>query len=143
MPSGLWLTKPPYGRITAIDLNEGEIVWQVPHGEGPRDHPMLKDLNLPPLGAPSNTYLSHSGPVVTKTLVIYSHVEVEPGAGASDTKWWLYAYDKQTGKVHWQEKLPLPPYAVPMTYMHGGKQYLVVGAGGSGAPQALLAYALP
>ena len=142
-PSGLPLTKPPYGRITAIDLNKGEILWQVPHGDGPRDHPLLKDLDLPPLGAPSNTFVSNSGPVITKTLVIYSHVEVEPDGSYSKTKWWLYAYEKQTGKVLMKKRLPLPPYAVPMTYLHRGKQYIVVGAGGAGQPGALLAYAVP
>ncbi len=53
-PQGLPLVKPPYGRITAIDLNRGEIVWQVPHGDGPRDHPAIKHLNLGPLGSATN-----------------------------------------------------------------------------------------
>ena len=141
--SGLPLTKPPYGRITAIDLNQGEILWQVPHGEGPRDHPLLKHLNLPRLGAPANSMLSNSGPVVTKTLVLYSHVEVEGGLGWSKTKWWLLAYSKDDGELLAQIKTPLPPYAVPMSYLHNGKQYVVVAAGGGGDPAALLAYALP
>ena len=51
-PQGLPLVKPPYGRLTAIDLNRGEIAWQVPHGDGPRDHPAIKHLNLGPLGSP-------------------------------------------------------------------------------------------
>jgi quinoprotein glucose dehydrogenase len=142
-PSGLFLTKPPYGRITAIDLNKGEILWQVPHGEGPRDHPLLKDLNLPRLGSPSNAMTSNSGPVITKTLVMYSHVEVLPDASWSKDKRWLIAYDKQTGDVLWQEKLAEPPYGVPMTYMHEGKQYIAVGVGGAAEPGGILAYALP
>jgi quinoprotein glucose dehydrogenase len=142
-PSGLPLTKPPYGRITAIDLNRGEILWQVPHGDGPRDHPLLKGLNLPRLGAPSNTVLSHGGPLVTKTLVVYSHVEVDPSGDWSDSKWWLICYDKKTGDEAARRKLPLPPFAVPMTYMHEGRQYLVIAVGGSRHPAALLAYALP
>ena len=141
--SGLPLTKPPYGRITAIDLNKGEILWQVPHGEGPKNHPKLKDLNLGDLGAPSNTMLSNSGCVITKTMVIYSHVEVNPDGSWSDTNWWLIGYDKQTGERVWKEKLELPPYAVPMSYMHEGKQYIVVGAGGGATKTGLLAYALP
>ena len=63
-PLGLPLLKPPYGRITAIDLNKGEHVWMVPNGDGPRDHPLLKPLNLPPLGNPGR-----SAPLVTKTLL--------------------------------------------------------------------------
>ena len=61
---GLPLLKPPYGRITAIDLNKGEIVWAVANGNGPRDHPLLKPLNLPPLG---NT--GRSAPLLTKSLL--------------------------------------------------------------------------
>jgi quinoprotein glucose dehydrogenase len=49
-PRGLPLTKPPYGRITAIDLNTGEHAWMKPVGSGPRDHPALSELALPPLG---------------------------------------------------------------------------------------------
>ena len=63
-PQGLPLFKPPYGRITAIDLNKGEQLWMTPNGDGPRDHPLLKPLNLPPLGNPGR-----SSPLVTKTLV--------------------------------------------------------------------------
>ena len=141
--SGLPLTKPPYGRVTAYDLNTGDIEWQVAHGEGPRDHPLLKDLDLPRLGAPSNTWLSNSGPVVTKTMVIYSHVEVNPDGSYNTDRAWLLAYDKKTGDLLWEEKLPLPPYAVPMSYMHEGKQYITVAAGGAGMPSKLLTYALP
>jgi quinoprotein glucose dehydrogenase len=141
--SGLPLTKPPYGRITAIDLNKGDIVWQVPHGDGPRDHPLLKELNLPRLGAPSNTILSNSGPVITRALAIFSHVEVEPGGNWSADKWWLIAYDKKNGNEIARKKLPLPPYAVPMTYLHQGKQYLAVAAGGVRHEAALLVYGLP
>src|SRR5918996_4192361 len=61
---GLRLRNPPYGRITAIDLNKGEIAWSVPNGGGPRDHPLLQPLNLPPLGNPGR-----SAPLVTRTLL--------------------------------------------------------------------------
>ena len=142
-PNGLPLTKPPYGRITAIDLNKGEILWQVPHGAGPKDHPMLKDLDLPDLGWPSNTFLSASGPVVTKSLVFYSHAATDPGTGAYLKEHaYLRAFDKDTGEVLWEEHMPLLPYAVPMTYMYEGKQYIVVAAGGAGQPAAVFAYAL-
>ena len=67
MPQGLPLLKPPYPRMTAIDLNEGEHAWVQPNGDGDRfrNHPMLRDLNLPPLGGEG-----HGGPVLTKTLLI-------------------------------------------------------------------------
>ncbi|MCH7910221.1 MAG: pyrroloquinoline quinone-dependent dehydrogenase, partial [Candidatus Hydrogenedentes bacterium] len=142
LPSGLPLTKPPYGRITAIDLNKGEHVWQVAHGDGPRNPPLLSDLNLPPLGATSNSFLSASGPVVTKSLIFYSHAEVAPDGSFSKTETWLRAFDKANGERVWAHRLPLPPYAVPMSYMHEGKQYIVVAAGGAGQPAALFAYAL-
>ena len=74
---------------------------------------------------------------------MYSHVEVLPGGRWSEDKRWLIAYDKQTGDVLWQEKLTEPPYAVPMTYMHEGKQYIAVGVGGAAEPGGILAYALP
>ena len=121
--------------------------WQLgcrlPHWDGPIDHPKLKNLNLKNLGAPSNTFLSNSGAVITKSLVIYSHVEIEPGRTASESKWWLIGYDKMTGERVWREKLELPPYAVPMSYMHDGRQFIVVAAGGGATATALLAYALP
>lgn len=143
-PNKLPITKPPYGRITAIDLNKGEILWQVAHGNGPRDHPLLKDLDLPPLGWGSNSFLSASGPVATKTLVFFSQAAVDPGTGEYlKEHGYLRAFDKDSGEVLWEENLPLLPYAVPMTYMYQGKQYVVVAAGGAGDPAAVFAYALP
>ena len=68
-PQGLPITKPPYGRITAIDMNTGGHVWMVPNGDGPRDHPRLQGLNLPPLGQPSRDM-----PLLTKTLLFVSQV---------------------------------------------------------------------
>ena len=76
-PQGLPLIKPPYGVVTAIDLNKGAIAWQVAHGNGPLEHPALKPLLLPPLGASSHTYLSSGGPLVTKTLLF------RPGADSA------------------------------------------------------------
>src|SRR6185369_12117790 len=62
-PRGLPLVKPPYGRITAIDLNHGTIAWTVPNGDGPRNHPALKDLHLGPLGQSVR-----AAPLATKTF---------------------------------------------------------------------------
>ncbi len=112
------------------------------HGDGPRYHPLLSDLGLPPLGSPSNSWLSASGPVVTKSLVFYSHATVQPDGQYSTTETWLRAFNKKTGDIEWAEIVPLPPYGVPMTYMYEGKQYIVVAAGGAGQPAAFFAYAL-
>jgi quinoprotein glucose dehydrogenase len=143
-PGGLPLTKPPYGTITAIDLNKGEIAWQIPNGEGPTDHPLLKDLKLPPMGASSHTFLSSGGPLVTKSLLFVNQAQVRAdGPGISSTEFYMYAYDKKSGARVWQYKLNEPPYGTPMTYQFKGKQYIVVAAGGSGTPARLVAFALP
>jgi quinoprotein glucose dehydrogenase len=90
-PQGLPITKPPYGRITAIDLNTGDHVWMVPNGDGPRDHPALKDLNLPPLG-----HMGRAAPLVTKTLLFVTEGSetAAHSAGAAARGW---ARDKKTG----------------------------------------------
>jgi quinoprotein glucose dehydrogenase len=136
-PMGLPLLKPPYGRITAIDLNKGEIVWSVPNGDGPRDHPLLKPLNLPPLGNPGR-----SAPLLTRTLLFVGEGDpimsgdgarippsmprsLAPGAGGRKFR----AYDKATGKVLWETELPAGTTGAPMTYVFNGKQYIVVAIG--------------
>jgi quinoprotein glucose dehydrogenase len=97
-PQGLPLMKPPYGRITAIDLNRGEHTWMVPNGEGPRDHPLLRSLNLPPLG-----HASRGAPLVTKTLLFAPdgdqvNTRTPPGGGGKTFR----ALDKATGKTVWE-----------------------------------------
>ena len=89
--TGLPLFKPPYSRITAIDMNRGEHVWMVPAGRGDRvrPHPLLKGLNLPPLGGDS----TFSGPLLTKTLLIYALT-----AGGTNDGPRLVAYDKASGQ---------------------------------------------
>jgi quinoprotein glucose dehydrogenase len=95
-PMGLPLTKPPYRRITAIDLNTGEQVWQIPFGRGPVNHPLLAHLNLPDLGSVFTDVSSEGGLLVTRSLVI-SHLaqkdEIDPDADGSI----LVAFDKSTG----------------------------------------------
>ncbi|MCW8194856.1 PQQ-binding-like beta-propeller repeat protein [Proteobacteria bacterium 005FR1] len=140
---GLPLTKPPYGTVTAIDLNRGEIAWQVAHGQGPTDHPAIKHLNLPPLGASSHSFLSSGGPLVTKTLVFFNQVQREIETPAfSKTEYYLRAFDKRTGDVVWEHKMDVPPFGTPMSYLHDGRQYIVVSTGGGGMPAQLVAYAL-
>jgi quinoprotein glucose dehydrogenase len=144
LPEGLPLTKPPYGIVTAIDLNKGEIAWAVPHGDGPRDHPALKDLKLPALGAASHTFLSNGGPLVTRTLLFVNQVQTRFDApGPSSTEFFMHAFDKKSGALLWERKMTDPPYGTPMTYSYKGRQYVVVAAGGAGVPSRLIAFALP
>jgi glucose dehydrogenase len=136
---GLPLVKPPYGRISAINLDTGEIVWQVPHGETPdeiRNSPVLKGLNIPRTGRPGII-----GVLTTKTLVIAG----EGGAftdAAGRQGALLRAYDKATGKDAGAVYMPSGQTGSPMTYMLHGKQYIVLAIGGQGYPGELLAFSL-
>jgi quinoprotein glucose dehydrogenase len=140
LSNGLPLLKPPYGSVVAVDLNAGEIVWKVPHGDGPRNHPDLKALNLPRLGA-LRAGLSAGGPLVTKTLVLFNQIQDASMANGT-TGFFLHAFDKRTGELLWEQQMSEPPHGIPMTYEQNGKQYIVVAAGGSGFPAKLVAFAL-
>jgi quinoprotein glucose dehydrogenase len=145
---GLPIVKPPYGRVTAIDLHKGDIRWMTPVGDGPRDHPLLKDLNLPALGAPLR-----NAPLVTKSLLFIAMGQGNLGGGRSlpvggrpltpphNEPIKLRAYDKATGAPLWEFSPPSRPLASPMTFLHGGKQYLVVAAG-IGPAAELIAFTL-
>ncbi len=135
MPQGLPLWKPPYSRMTAIDMNTGEHVWMTPLGDGDRirNHPMLRALDLPPLGGDD----SRSGPVLTKTLLIHALT-----AGGTDGGPRLVAYDKTTGRPVASVDLGGGAIGTPMTYMLDGVQYIALTVGGEGAP-GLIALALP
>lgn len=135
MPQGLPLWKPPYSRMTAIDMNTGEHIWMTPLGDGDRfrNHPVLRELDLPPLGGDD----SRSGPLLTKTLLIHALT-----TGGSDGGPSLVAYDKATGEAVGLVDLPAGAIGTPMTYMVGGKQYLALTIGGGEAP-SLVALALP
>jgi quinoprotein glucose dehydrogenase len=138
-PQGLPLLKPPYGRITAFDLNKGDQVWMVPNGDGPRNHPLLKPLNLPPLGQ-----AVRAGPLVTKTLLFVSEgdqisVRTPPNGGGRKFR----AFDKATGKTIWETEFPAGSTATPMTYRHNGKQFVVLAIGGRNHPPEFVALALP
>ena len=139
-PQGLPIFKPPYGRLTAINLNAGSIVWTVANGNGPRDHPAIKHLNLPALGQPGR-----ASPLVTKTMLFLGEGGNEgsplvPKYGGGKM---FRAYDKATGKVIWEMELPGGTTGAPMTYMLNGKQYLVVAIGWKDYPGELMALALP
>jgi quinoprotein glucose dehydrogenase len=139
-PQGLPIFKPPYGRLTAIDLNRGEIRWTTANGNGPRDHPAIKHLNLPPLGQPGR-----ATPLVTKTMVFLGEGGsagvplLPPGGGGKMFR----AYDKATGAVLWEMELPGGTTGAPMSYLLNGKQYLVVSVGWKDVPGELVALALP
>ena len=135
---GLPLVKPPYGRVTALNMNTGELEWSVPNGDGARDHPLLRDLDLPPLGIPNRP-----APLVTKSLLFVGEgsdavVGTVPGGGGAydgpdtgyDESWrWgtlFRAYDKSSGITVFEIDLAAGTTGAPMTYMHEGKQYIVV-----------------
>ena len=141
-PRGLPLTKPPYGRITAIDMNTGEHVWMVPNGNGPRNHPAIEHLNLPPLGQPGRAMT-----LLTKSLLFVSEgdpimVRTPPGAGEDAGKAFR-AYDKDSGAVIWETTFPAGTNGSPITYMHDGKQYIVMPIGSLTHPGEWVALALP
>ena len=136
---GLPLIKPPYGRITALDMNKGELVWQIPHGDTPdniKNHPALKGLTIPRTGRQGRI-----GVLATKTLLIAGEggfVTTPNGRGAM-----LRAYDKATGKEVGAVYMPAPQTGSPMTYMINGRQYLTVTISGAGYPGELLVFRLP
>ena len=118
---GLPLVKPPYSRISAIDLTKGEIRWQVPHGATPdlvKNHPALKGIDLPPTGRPGNNV----GTLVTKTLVIAGEGNFGPTPSGTRGAM-LRAYDKASGKELAAYQLPAPQTGSPMTYLLNGRQY--------------------
>ena len=136
---GLPLNKPPYGRITAIDMNKGELAWTIAHGDTPdniKNHPALKGLNIPRTGRQGRI-----GVLTTKTLIIAGEggfVTTPNGRGAM-----LRAYNKATGADAGAVYMPAPQSGSPMTYMLNGKQYLVVAISGGNYSGELVAFALP
>ena len=137
-PRGLPLVKPPWGRITAINLNTGEHIWMVPNGEGPRDHEALQGLDLPKLGVPGRP-----APLLTKTLLFIGEgspsMLAMPRFGGGNM---FRAYDKDTGEVLWEMELPAGTAGAPMTYMAEGRQYIVVGIGEANHPAEFIALGL-
>ena len=126
------VVKPPWSSITAYHLDTGEIAWQVANGRGPKGHPLLKGLDLPDLGERSNA----PGLVVTKHLIFHGH--------RTDDGTTLRALDKATGALvaeHPVEGAHLS--APPMTYMAGGRQFIVLATGAALEPARLTAFRLP
>jgi quinoprotein glucose dehydrogenase len=137
---GIPLVKPPWGRITAIDLKVGEIVWQIPHGETPdniRNHPLLTGVDLPRTGR-----VGRVGTLVTKTLVIAGEAGTFT-TPSGDEGAMLRAYDKATGNEVGAVYMPAGASGSPMTYMHEGQQYIVLAISGGGFAGELIAFRLP
>ena len=137
---GLNIVKPPYGVIVAINMDKGELMWSVPHGDTPdnvRNHPLLKGVNIPRTGQQGNV-----GVVVTKTLVIAGDPQVtttpDHPRGAM-----LRAYDKQTGKEVGAVYMPAAQSGSPMTYMVDGRQYIIVAVSGGNHSGEYIAFSLP
>ncbi len=137
---GLPLVKPPYGLLSAINLDSGDLMWQVPHGDTPdsiRDNPALKGLNIPKTGQQGTV-----GLVVTKSLVIMGDPLIsttpEHPRGAM-----LRAYDKKTGAQVGAVWMPAPQSGSPMTYSVDGKQYIIVAVSGGNYSGDYIAYSLP
>lgn len=134
-PQGLPLFKPPFGRITAIDMNSGEHLWMKPNGGTPseiRDHPALVGIDLAPTGSQTRALL-----LVTKTLLF-------AGEGWRGEPYFR-AYDKRSGEIVAQLDIPASATSLPMTYLLDGKQYIVFAAGDGSTehPAELLALTLP
>jgi len=133
---GLEIVKPPYGRITAIDMNSGDHVWMMANADTPdrvANHPALEGVDIPRTGVPTR-----AGLVLTSTLLFAG--EGGGGQGASPI---FRAYDKQTGEIVAEIDLPNVQTGQPMTYEHDGTQYIVMFVSGSGGPTELVALALP
>jgi quinoprotein glucose dehydrogenase len=137
---GLPLIKPPYGQISAVDLNKGDMLWQVAHGDTPdviKNHPALKGLNIPRTGRTGT-----AGQVVTKTLVVVGEKGVNTLANGQKGAY-LRAYDKATGKDAGVIPMPAPQTGGPMSYMLNGRQYIVVAVASGDYSAELRAYRLP
>ncbi|MBM3770946.1 MAG: pyrroloquinoline quinone-dependent dehydrogenase [Acidimicrobiia bacterium] len=136
---GLPIVKPPYGSISAIDLNKGLLAWTIAHGDTPdsvRNSPALKGLTIPRTGQAGIV-----GMVVTKTLLVAGEPQVSTNGHPRGAL--LRAYDKATGKDAGSVLMPAQQSGSPMTYLHNGRQYILVAIGGGNYPGELLAFALP
>ncbi len=133
---GLEIVKPPYGRVTAIDMNSGDHLWWIPNADTPdriANHPLLMGVDIPDTGVPTR-----SGILLTKSLLFVSE-----GNGAADAGPTMRAFNKETGEKLATIELPANNTGLPFTYEHAGKQYLGMFVGGAGAPAELIIYALP
>ncbi|MYE34173.1 MAG: PQQ-binding-like beta-propeller repeat protein [Gemmatimonadales bacterium] len=137
-PQGLPILKPPWGRITALDMKTGRKVWQVANDHTPsfvEEHPALEGVDVPRTGRPSR-----AGLLATRTLLFAG---TGGGTMSADLTGLLRAHDKETGEILAEIELPSHQTGVPMTYMHDGRQYIVAAVAGRGVPAELVALRLP
>lgn len=133
---GLPIVKPPYGRITAIDMNSGDHLWQIANADTPPEianNPLLQGVDLPRTGVPTR-----AGLLVTKTLLFSGE-----GGGGAWARPIFRAHDKATGEILAEIELPANQTGQPFTYEHNGKQYVAMFVGGTGSIAELVVYALP
>jgi quinoprotein glucose dehydrogenase len=133
---GLEIVKPPYGRVTAIDMNSGDHLWMIANADTPErlaNHRLLEGVDIPATGIPTR-----AGVLLTKTLLF-----VGEGTGGPGAQPIFRAVDKQTGERIAEIELPNLQSGLPFTYEHAGKQYVAMFVGGGGQPAELVAYALP
>jgi len=138
-PDGLPLVKPPWGRITAIDLDSGRTRWVIPNTDTPQwatKNPALAGIKLPRTGS-----FDQVGMLVTKTLLFAGEGSGLYRAGGGGNK--FFAYDKATGRIVYEMTLPANQSGVPMTYAIDGRQYIVLAAGAKDHPGELIALSLP
>ncbi len=137
-PQGLPLLKPPWGRITALDMKTGQKVWMVANDHTPSfvtEHPALEGVEIARTGRPSR-----AGLLATRTLLFAG---TGGGTMSADRTGLLRAHDKSTGEILAEIDLPSHQTGVPMTYMHEGRQFIVVAVAGRGVPGELVALTLP
>src|SRR5262245_35637448 len=139
---GLPIAKPPYGVLSAVNLDRGELVWQVPHGDTPdniRNHPMLRGMNIPKTGQAGT---SGVGLMVTKTIVVMGDPQVTSPPGRPRGAM-LRAYNKQTGAQVGEVWMPAAESGAPRTYSVDGKQYIIVAVSGGAYSGEYIAFSLP
>ena len=130
---GVPIVKPPWGRITALDLSSGDMAWMVANGDTPEG--VAESLGIDGSLVPRTGKVSRASVLVTRTLLL-------SGEGASGAPMFR-ALDKATGVTIAEIELPNAQIGLPMTYMHEGRQYIVISVGGGGEPAELIALALP
>jgi quinoprotein glucose dehydrogenase len=137
---GLPLVKPPYGLLSAINLDRGEMVWQVPHGDTPdaiRNNPQLRGMNIPKTGQTGSV-----GILITKTLAIAGDPQVTAPPGRARGAM-LRAYNKQTGEQVGEVLMPAAISGSPMTFSFDNRQYIIVAVSGGNYTGEYIAFALP